>query len=142
MRLYLKEHEFDMNPKRILTIAALLLMLAFSASGCSLCCSPYTEDYVAFGSRTPRMDMKHGRVGSILSDPQLMGNAYPDPSSGINENVEQIGNPTIEEDSMIIDSIEWVEVGLKTGFEGRIWAVWDGLQNVLDWFENVLPTLQ
>ena len=106
MRLYLKEHEFDMNPKRILTIAALLLMLAFSASGCSLCCSPYTEDYVAFGSRTPRMDMKHGRVGSILSDPQLMGNAYSDSSGGINENVEQIGNPTIEEDSMIIDSIE------------------------------------
>ena len=106
MRLYLKEHEFDMNPKKILTIAALLLTLSFSASGCSLCCSPHTEDYVAFGSRTPRMDMKHGRVGSILSDPQLMGNAYSDPSSGINENVEQIDNQVIEEDSRIIDSIE------------------------------------
>jgi len=103
MHLHLKEHEFDMNPKKILTIAALLSMLAFSASGCSLCCSPYTEDYVAFGSRTPRMDMKHGRVGSILSDPQLMGNAYSDPSSVI---VEQIDNQVIEEDSMIIDSTE------------------------------------
>ncbi|MCY2980990.1 MAG: hypothetical protein NTU79_20185 [Planctomycetota bacterium] len=106
MRLYLKEHEFDMNPKRILTIAALLSILAFSASGCSLCCSPYTEDYVAFGSRTPRMDMKHGRVGSILSDPQLMGNAYSDSSSGMSENVDQIDNQVIDEDSMIIDSIE------------------------------------
>ena len=106
MRLQLKEHEFDMNPKKILTIAALLLMLAFSASGCSICCSPYTEDYVAFGSRTPRMDMKHGRVGSILSDPQLMGNAYSDPSSGMDEHIEQIDNQFIEDDSMIIDSIE------------------------------------
>jgi hypothetical protein len=95
-----------MNPKKILTIAALLLMLAFSASGCSICCSPYTDDYVAFGSRTPRMNMKHGRVGSILSDPQLMGNAYSDPSSGMNEHIEQIDNPIIEDDSMIIDSIE------------------------------------
>ena len=106
MRLYLKEHEFDMNPKRILTIAGLLLILACSASGCSLCCSPYTEDYVAFGSRTPRMDMKHGRVGSILSDPQLMGNTYSDSSSGMSENVDQMDNQVIEEDSMIIDSIE------------------------------------
>lgn len=95
-----------MNPKKILTITALLLVTAFSASGCSLCCSPYTEDYVAFGSRTPRMDMKHGRVGSTLSDPQLMGNAYSDPSSEINANVEQIDNQVIEEDAMIIDSIE------------------------------------
>ena len=106
MRLYLKEHEFDMNPKKVLTIATLLLILAFSSSGCSLCCSPYAEDYVAFGSRTPRMDMKHGRVGSTLSDPQLMGNAYSDPSSGINENIEQIDNQVIEEDSRVNDSPE------------------------------------
>jgi hypothetical protein len=61
-----------MNQSRLSFLAAALL-LVFSASGCSLCCSPYADDYVAFGSRTPRMDMKHGRVGSIFSDPQLMG---------------------------------------------------------------------
>lgn len=52
------------------------------------------------------MDMKHGRVGSILSDPQLVGNVHPNPSSGIDENGEQILEQVIEEDSMIIDSIE------------------------------------
>lgn len=95
-----------MSPKKILSIEILVLMLAFSSSGCSLCCSPYTEDYVAFGSRTPRMDMKHGRVGSILSDPQLMGNFHSNPSSGIDENGEQILEQVIEEDSVIIDSTE------------------------------------
>ncbi len=50
--------------------------------------------------------MKHGRVGSILSDPQLMGNTYSDSSSGMNEHIEQIDNQVIEEDSKIIDSIE------------------------------------
>jgi hypothetical protein len=106
MRFFLKEHEFDMNPKKILSIATLVLMLAFSSSGCSLCCSPYTEDYAAFGSRTPRIDMKNGRVGSILSDPQLMGNAYSNPSSGIDGYVEQSDEQVLEEDSTIIDSIE------------------------------------
>lgn len=95
-----------MNPKKILSIATLLLMFAFSSSGCSLCCSPHLEDYVAFGSRTPRMDMKRGRVGSILSDPQLMGNAHSNPSSGIDGYVEQSDEQVIEEDAMIIDSIE------------------------------------
>jgi len=51
-----------------------VLGLAFLAStGCSLCCSPYNDDYVTFGSRIPRLDRKHGRVGSILSDPQSIG---------------------------------------------------------------------
>ncbi|MCU0716929.1 MAG: hypothetical protein MUD03_12455 [Pirellula sp.] len=45
-----------------------LLVIAF-APGCSICCQPYLDDYVAFGSRVPRTDMKHGRVGSPFSDP-------------------------------------------------------------------------
>lgn len=45
-----------------------LLVLAF-APGCSICCQPYLDDYVAFGSRVPRSDMKRGRVGSPFSDP-------------------------------------------------------------------------
>jgi hypothetical protein len=49
-----------------------LASVTISAAGCSLCCSPYTDDYVAFGSKIPRVDMKHGRVGSILSDPEAM----------------------------------------------------------------------
>lgn len=45
-----------------------LLIIVF-APGCSICCQPYLDDYVAFGSRVPRTDMKHGRVGSPFSDP-------------------------------------------------------------------------
>ncbi len=48
----------------------LLAILAASA-GCSICGSPYDRDYVTYGSRTPRHDMKHGRVGSIFSDSSL-----------------------------------------------------------------------
>lgn len=61
-----------MKPAKHATFA-LFLTLGISLSGCSLCCSPYLDDYAAYGSRTPRMDMKHGRVGSVFSDPQLTG---------------------------------------------------------------------
>jgi hypothetical protein len=65
-----------MKPAK-LALLAFFVTLGLSLSGCSLCCSPYLDDYAAYGSRTPRMDMKHGRVGSIFSDPQLTGNAVP-----------------------------------------------------------------
>jgi hypothetical protein len=59
-------------------------MATLSATGCSLCCSPYNDDYVTFGSRTPRLDMKHGRVGSIFSDPQVSSHSYAsEPTEGI-----------------------------------------------------------
>ena len=48
---------------------ALLAMLVVFAPGCSICCQPHLDDYVAFGSRTPRSNMKMGRVGSPFSDP-------------------------------------------------------------------------
>ncbi len=65
-----------MKPAK-LALFAFFVTLGLSLSGCSLCCSPYLDDYAAYGSRTPRMDMKHGRVGSIFSDPQLTGSAIP-----------------------------------------------------------------
>jgi hypothetical protein len=43
----------------------LLLLL----SGCTICSSPYDDDYGGFVSKTPRSDMRHGRVGSLFSDP-------------------------------------------------------------------------
>ena len=63
--------EFVMSRLRPPAIVSILITI-FSANGCSLCCSPYTDDYVTFGSRTPRLDMKNGRVGSILSDNQAL----------------------------------------------------------------------
>ena len=47
-------------------------MLAF-ATGCSICPSPYDYDYGTYGTKTPRTDMRSGRVGSIFSDPTLTG---------------------------------------------------------------------
>ena len=73
-----KDKSFVMNRLRPSVLG--LLVLSISVSGCSLCCSPYTDDYVTFGSRTPRVDRKHGRVGSIFSD-HLMGTDRVDQSS-------------------------------------------------------------
>ena len=64
-----------MKPMSLKVLGLLGLATLFS-SGCSLCCSPYLDDYVTYGSRTPRSDMKQGRVGSILSDPQSMGASH------------------------------------------------------------------
>jgi hypothetical protein len=53
-----------------------------SAPGCTICCQPYLDDYVAFGSSTPRVDMKHGRVGSPFSDPNLLESNGHESSDG------------------------------------------------------------
>ena len=49
-----------------LTIAALV---CFLSTGCSMCCGPHDYDYPDFGGKHQRHDRRHGRVGSILSDP-------------------------------------------------------------------------
>ena len=44
-----------------------LILLAASASGCAMCCSPYDEAYGFSGGRWPRADLCHGRVGSAFA---------------------------------------------------------------------------
>ena len=51
----------------------LLGCITASCLGCSVCPSPYDYDYGTYGTKTPRTDMRHGRVGSILSDPVYRG---------------------------------------------------------------------
>ena len=51
----------------------LLGWLTASCLGCSVCPSPYDYDYGTYGTKTPRTDMRHGRVGSVLSDPVYRG---------------------------------------------------------------------
>jgi hypothetical protein len=87
-----------------LPVLGLLVLATLSASGCSLCCSPYNDDYLTYGSRTPRLDMKNGRVGSILSDPQLSGQTYAAESS---DGVEYEG----EMDETIILDDEAISLG-------------------------------
>lgn len=54
------------------TLLPKLILLGFASStvGCALCSSPYDYDYVTYGSKTPRTNMKCGRVGSPFSDGQ------------------------------------------------------------------------
>lgn len=61
---------------RDLGVAATFLASA-TLSGCSICSSPHDMDYSAYGTATPRSDMRCGRVGSIFSDPDIVG-----PSAG------------------------------------------------------------
>lgn len=44
------------------------LWLVLCTVGCSICPSPYDYDYGTYGTKTPRTNMRHGRVGSILSE--------------------------------------------------------------------------
>jgi len=68
-------HEIVMIRLRLPVLGFIMMGVAF-LSGCSLCCSPYTDDYLTHGSRTPRLDMKHGRVGSILSEGAVVRREY------------------------------------------------------------------
>jgi hypothetical protein len=43
---------------------------------------------MTYGSRTPRIDMKNGRVGSIFSDPSLVNNQSDAPKEQIIEQVD------------------------------------------------------
>ncbi len=67
--LAVSSSDFAKKTIKSLAIAALPTLVLF-ASGCSLCCNPLVDNYTTFGSRTPRTDMQHGRVGSVFSDPQ------------------------------------------------------------------------
>ena len=86
-----------------LQVLGLLGLATFFSSGCSLCCSPYMEDYVTFGSRTPRLNMKQGRVGSILSDPQAMSTNHE-----IHSGEEYDGVPYEIESADNVDSLNSV----------------------------------
>jgi hypothetical protein len=58
-------------PSHLLPGAILGYGLLTFLSGCNLCSSPYDHDYGGFVTKTPRADMRYGRVGSIFSDPAL-----------------------------------------------------------------------
>jgi len=48
-------------------IVLLISLAAASASGCSICCTPYDYDYAAYGGSLPIEDAaSHGRAGSMF----------------------------------------------------------------------------
>ena len=84
-------------------ILGIIILAISSASGCSLCCSPYTDDYVTFGSRTPRLDMKHGRVGSTLSDNQSVNSSFfEEPVSYVDYQEENAATDEQSEDAIFL----------------------------------------
>lgn len=92
-------------------VLGIIILTILSATGCSLCCSPFTDDYVAFGSRTPRLDMKHGRVGSTLSDNQslngiqaLSSDYVEEPGEFLEYEGESSGTVLLDDDSISLGS--------------------------------------
>lgn len=51
-------------------------------SGCAVCPSPYDYDYGGFVTKTPRSDMRDGRVGSLFSDPALTDSTVIETTGG------------------------------------------------------------
>jgi len=93
-------HEFVMNRLSLPVLGFIMMGVVFS-SGCSLCCSPYTDDYLTHGSRTPRSDMKHGRVGSILSEPAAISREYStQPQDDLEYGMESDEEVVVENDSI------------------------------------------
>lgn len=79
-------------------------------AGCSLCCSPYDYQYGTYGTRTPRVDMTNGRVGSVFSDPSLISvqqepiaTEYEDAGAGVvvDESIGSYGDYDVVEDGVI-----------------------------------------
>lgn len=74
--------------------------LSASCLGCSVCPSPYDYDYGTYGTKTPRTDMRHGRVGSVLSDPVYRGGEPLVEQGGMTEGIiseEMISEEIISE---------------------------------------------
>jgi hypothetical protein len=69
-------------------------------SGCAICPSPYDYDYGGFVEKTPRIDMRDGRVGSLFSDPALTDSTA----------IETIDGPAME---VLDEEVQRVEIPLE-----------------------------
>ncbi len=70
--------------KNLRRIAALVLVSGcFYTTGCSLCAPGYLCDYAGVGGKWQRTDPEHGRVGSILSDPNSVVSASATSDSAV-----------------------------------------------------------
>jgi hypothetical protein len=101
----LKGHELLASRENVMGLQKIVALCVFAGlpsmlGGCSICCSPYLDDYAAYGSRIPRLDMKHGRVGSVFSDPQLVGRPASSSSTEIYE-----GMPGSDEGLEIVEEV-------------------------------------
>ena len=72
------------------------------ASGCSMCCGPFDNDYPTFGGKHVRANRSYGRVGSVLSDPVSSLNG---PSADSNLTPPPEPNP-VDDDTIGVDDID------------------------------------
>lgn len=94
--------------------------LSASCLGCSVCPSPYDYDYGTYGTKTPRTDMRHGRVGSVLSDPVYRGGEPLVEQGGMTEGVIYEGVTTEEIISEEIISEGIISEGVISGEPQRV----------------------
>jgi hypothetical protein len=59
--------------KRNIYSALISCVAAVGMSGCAMCCTPYLNDYPTYGGRVERTNREWGRVGSVFSDPNMVG---------------------------------------------------------------------
>lgn len=78
--------------REMIRIACFVLMTLslISPIGCALCSSPFDLDFVTYGGKTPRTDMRQGRVGSNLSDPQIVGYTANGPGTSKSMEIQAI----------------------------------------------------
>ncbi|MCA9152251.1 MAG: hypothetical protein KDA92_23275 [Planctomycetales bacterium] len=55
-------------------------LVLISASGCAMCASPYDCTYVSYGGIRERVDMVHGRVGSMYAPAEEINHATHTPA--------------------------------------------------------------
>ena len=84
-----------------LSIGALTVTATFS--GCALCCAPHDLDYVTYGSRTPRTDRQHGRVGSVFSDSGVGGQVLSQSYEGYPSDYQFDDGVIYESETMMFD---------------------------------------
>jgi hypothetical protein len=111
-------------------IAATFLASA-TLSGCSICSSPHDLDYSAYGTATPRSDMRCGRVGSIFSDPAIVGPANG-PSAGTASHSKRYGMHGHTMDEIIVEEFpegETTHLGPHSGdFYSEESVILDGVE--------------
>lgn len=94
--------------------------ISASCLGCSVCPSPYDYDYGTYGTKTPRTDMRHGRVGSVLSDPVYRGGEPLAEPGAMTEGVIYEGVTTEEIISEEIISEGIISEGVISGEPQRV----------------------
>lgn len=95
-----------MSNRILPTIGCLAVIVCCGLTGCSMCCGPYDFHYPAFGGKHQRVDPTHGRVGSILSDPNVVLGPSSDSNLEPHPAVEAPRIPGDDEDDLDMEDLD------------------------------------